>query len=263
MDDKTIMVSRGRDSSIQRRKWRAGAILVTFLSLTASSQDALAQSRLKQCLRSVLQSLTAWKGPSKDDYTWGNGELSDAQWRNLVKFAKRVKKMPSPGASIDVRPQSHFDDSPSLHTPIGVQKIRRNGAYENAVLARSGIDTHPKEVLNFRLHLYDGRILETPIWVTGNARTVDFSEGEFELFQHVGGDMGAVKAVEVTHSHPSYEVVIADDGGRRTRSNEISAEDMQMMREFAQRIPSGKKVIIRAVVPNGYTYEMSLRTGRR
>ncbi len=226
-------------------------------SAFANNQSPIASGKCPAFFSWLFGSL-----PSKADYVWPNGELSDAQWRELVRFSRRVKKMPGRGASIEIRPRDFFQDGDLISSPIGVQTVRMNGAYENLLLDKSGINSKPREVLNFRLHLSNGKILETPIFVEGNARAVNFEEGAYHLFNFLRGRVTGIEAVEVVHTHPSMEVRVIDGTVQRVRSNELSAGDLQTAKAFASRFPAGMRVILRAVTPNGYGYEMRLPTGR-
>ena len=201
------------------------------------------------------------RGPMQDDYLWPQGTLSEAQWRNLIAFSKRVKKVPAPGASISVRPRSFFGDGETLETGLGEQLVRRNGRYEAELLKESRVDTAPREVLRVRLHLSDGAILDTPVVVYGNARWVDFDKADSQLQDFLQGRVGGIEAIEFVHTHPWYELGVSVGTGGRTRHGELSEGDVLQAIAFAKRVARGRRVIMRAVTPNGYSYEMAFRTG--
>jgi hypothetical protein len=106
-------------------------------------------------------------------------------------------------------------------------------------------------------------IIEVPIKVKGDVYSVSFDKGSFELYNYLRGDVSYLQSIEITHSHPTYAVRVESvDGTSKFRANEISNGDYSSALSFARRIPFGKTVIIKAVLPNGFNYQMELPTGR-
>jgi hypothetical protein len=44
---------------------------------------------------------------------------------------------------------------------------------------------------------------------------------------------------------------------------ELSPKDIEVTAAFAARLPRGKRVLLRAVVPTGFTWETEFSTGHR
>lgn len=209
--------------------------------------------------------LLAWldhklSSPRREAFAWPQGELSDAQWQNLVRFSKRNRRPLEEGATIEVLSPPN---EPVVGSPSGIQTVGKNGVYENRLLALSRIDERPREVLTIRVIADATRAsaTETPILVKGNADSVDFDVARTELVRFLGGVID-VDVVEINHTHPSYEVRITDGNSAYRRSNELREGDVAQAKALARSMPAGSIVRLRAIVPNGHFYQMDFPTGR-
>jgi hypothetical protein len=211
--------------------------------------------------RAFLRALNPFAAPDMGQYQWPNGRLSDAQWRDLVRFSRDVGQMPKPGASIEIL-SLEVPPGGVLFTDLGPQRVQPNGPYESALLRESAIDTDPREVAHVRLQLESGEVIDTPVRTKGSARELDFDALRDGLYAYVRGSLAGVVAVEITHTHPYHPVRIVDGETRRVRVPELSAGDLETVSAFARSIPHGKSVVIRAASPAGVTFEMSVPTGR-
>ena len=218
--------------------------------------DKLQFDAPKDFLKSALN---MFKGPEPQSFEWLGQVLSTAQIKNLAKFAKKAGKPLQKNSKIRVIQIEEMKEV--VESNVGPQTVHRNGAFEQQIIEKSLIDSKPQEVLKIRLHLYDARIVETPIMVTGNARYVDFSKAEFELYSFLKGQMGSVEKIEFAHSHPSYVVSVQSEQGSSFRANEISTGDVRALVDFSSRVPHGKSIIIKAIVPNGFYYQMIIPSG--
>lgn len=212
---------------------------------------------------SFIERLLPFLHPSLkvDDFTFNGPALSTAQLKALSRFSSRAKKPLLKGDQITV---IRFEEMRhEVPTEFGIQRTQENGNFENKLLELSEIDTQPREVLSFRLHLLNGDIVEVPITIKGDVNSVNFEKGSFELYNFLRGDVSNIRTIEIAHTHPTYAMrVVSSDGNSKFRANEISGGDFQAAMSFAQRIPHGKTVIIKAILPNGFNYQLELPTGR-
>lgn len=196
-----------------------------------------------------------------DDFAFSGHVLSLSQLKALSRFSSRAKKPLIKGDQLFV---VGFEEMRrQVPTEFGIQKIHKNGVYENKLLELSDIDVDPREVLSFRFHLANGQIVEAPIIVKGDVNSVNFKKGSSDLYNYLRGDVSGIQIIEIAHTHPTYAVrVLSIDGSSKFRANEISEGDFQAATSFARRIPPGKTVIIKAILPNGFNYQLEIPTGR-
>jgi hypothetical protein len=238
-----------------------GATSPASLPSDTADAGAAVEASVAGRARALLRALNPFSAPDMAQYAWPNGRLSDAQWRDLVRFARAAGELPRPGASIEVL-SLEVPPGGVLFTDLGPQRVQRNGPYESGLLRESSIDAEPREVAHVRLHLESGQVIDTPVRTKGSAGELDFDALRDGLYAYVRGSLAGVAAVEITHTHPYYPVRIVDGETRRMRVAELSAGDLETVSTFARSIPHGKSVVIRAASPAGVTFEMSVATGR-
>ncbi len=194
---------------------------------------------------------------------WPAETLSQVQFKNLIKFCKKMDRPLQKNSIINLLKYEELP--PVVESDVGFQRVVRNTAFENQLIKESNINEKPREVLTFRLHLENGQIIETPIKKTGNVNDVDFSSARYELFELLRGSATGIAAIEVAHTHPTYVTRVVDPvtGKGNIRTNVVSVGDVQTIgSELAMTLPRGKRVIIKAIVPNGFYYQLELATGR-
>lgn len=142
--------------------------------------------------------MKVFKKTSVDDIEFVGQPLSKVQFQALARFISRAGRSLQKGDSIRIVSQSEL--LKEVRTSVGHQVIQRNGSFENRLIKESSIDEKPKEVLTFRLHYEDGKIEETPILIRGDLNSVNFSQGELELFNYLGGNFSGIRTVEIAHT---------------------------------------------------------------
>jgi len=196
-----------------------------------------------------------------EDIKFEGPTLSKVQLQALVKFSKNANKPLKKGDMVRIISYSELNET--VNTSIGIQHTAENGLFEQRLLAESGVDTKPREVLTFRIFYKDGTSIETPILIKGDINSVNFDEGESQLLNFLRGSSSEIHVVEIAHTHPTYSVLIkSQDGSSKLRSNEISEGDMQTTLNFARKFPPGIGIAIKAILPNGFHYVTAIKSGR-
>jgi hypothetical protein len=186
--------------------------------------------------------------PKKKEIIWEGEPLSNAQYKKALKLYKRKIKV---GCRISVL----HSDFALTRTPMYINKVLQNISlntrYEKQLLEMSKIDKKPREVLSFKVHLIDGEIIPIPSVIIGDYHRVDFSSG-ISIFKSAieGTKLKKIKEVEITHTHPIYEVCIDET----STIYPLSEADIKSTLKFAKTLPKNISVVIKAVVPNGYFY---------
>jgi hypothetical protein len=236
---------------------KANIFACLILWLAVLSPSARAAPVFDTCLSWTINTLLG--GAQIHQIKWGSEKLSEAQYRNLMRFSSRAGKRLKPGMKVELLTEREIQQRTSAGQEVG-----KNSDADLVLLERSQVDTKPREVLRFRLHMSDGRVLAPGIEVLGDGRSVDFDEASARLFQALNGDVNGIDEVEIVHTHPYHAVRITPtESAPYFRPVDLSDEDLSEAARFAERIPSGKKVTIKAVTPSGLNFSRTFKTGRR
>lgn len=208
----------------------------------------------KSCMDSVLELSRANKS-----YVWENGVLSEAQIQNLKKYEKGSPEVLEKGDHILIWSPEMMDLNKPIHHVVP-QHLFLNKSFEKELLEESLIDSQPREVLQFRVHLQNGEIVLMKKFY-GDHKTVDAREAVGQLMEGVKGSFEGIKEVELSHSHPMYALTVSDKNGRKKYDLpvHISSEDYAVVHYLMGTLPSGVVFSIKAIVPNGFYYKSSFK----
>jgi hypothetical protein len=130
-----------------------------------------------------------------------------------------------------------------------------NGEYENGLLAKSRPNGRAFEVAHARLFDRNGRMIKSaPFVLKGNANEIGIND----MIQLTNAlvPYGNAYLLEITHTHPSYEFSGSNEKNgmieTHARTSPLSGWDYDALFKIGY---SGILVRMRAVVPNGYTYQ--------
>lgn len=227
-----------------------------FLSPSSLSErfPAALKDSAKSCMDSVLDLSRANR-----NYVWENGVLSEAQIQNLKKYEKGSSELLEKGDRILVWSPEMIDFNKPIHHVVP-QHLFLNKSFEKELLKESLIDSQPREVLQFRIHLQNGEIVLMKKFY-GNHKTVDAREAVGQLIEGIKGSFEGVKEVELSHTHPMYALTVSDKNGRKKYDLpvHISSEDYAVVHYLMGALPSGVVFSIKAIVPNGFFYKSSFK----
>ncbi len=209
----------------------------------------------------VSKLFSAFSKNLMEDIEFEGPVLSKVQFKALAKFSSNAGKPLVKGDK--VRVISIAELKSEVNTSVGTQILKKNGAFEQRLLAESNIDEKPREVLSFRIFYRNGAVVEAPILVKGDLNSVNFDKGQDQLFEFLNGNSSGIDIVEIAHTHPTYAVhITSQDGSSKVRANELSEGDMMATLDFAQRFPRGIAISIKAILPNGFHYISGVNSGR-
>jgi len=193
------------------------------------------------------------------NYVWENGVLSEAQIQNLKKYELGSPELLEKGDRILVWSPEMIDfNKPIRH--VVPQHLFLNQKFEEDLLKESLIDSQPREVLQFRIHLQNGEIILMKRFY-GDHKTVDARVAVNQLIEGIKGSFAGVKEVELSHTHPMYALTLSDKNGRKKYDLpvHISSEDYAVVHYLMGSLPSGVVLSIKAIVPNGFYYKSSFK----
>lgn len=234
----------------------------TLIGPSPSSNQAYGETSRFQSPNRFIETLVPFlKKTSIGDVEFEGIPFSTAQFKALARFSTSANKPLQKGDKI--RAVRLEELKHEVSTEIGIQRLNPNGAFEENLLNDSNIDVSPKEVLTFRLMKLDGTMVGTTIKITGDINSVNFDKGVDQLYQFLRGNVSEIAGIEVAHTHPTYSVNIqSKDGRSKFRSNEVSAGDYVAATTLARRMPRGMVVIVKAILPNGFNYQVDIPGGR-
>jgi hypothetical protein len=149
---------------------------------------------------------------------------------------------------------SFFD--PAVH-----QSVIRNGSFEDLLMEASFMSSVPKEVHIARVFNRRGEVIHQSEVYFGSKKEIpgDAIENSMRNLNRRGGD---IAYIELTHTHPSYDITLdAPDGLHSYFSlHPLSPPDRNVGSIVSE--VEGVPVRIKAVSPNGYSYQQVWFKGR-
>lgn len=195
------------------------------------------------------------KDTQKEDVIFVGKPLSDIQFNALKKSAKKGGRPIVAGDKIIIATQDMFERQHETLVGIGVVEIQKSGHFENALIKASNIDADPREALSIRIHTRD-QIIETGILAIGEESRVNPMEAYAQLARFLDhNQIEGITQIEVAHTHPQYAVWVKDEAGNFSASiHELNQGDVNAGVQFRSTLPPHIGVIIKAIVPNGFSY---------
>lgn len=121
-----------------------------------------------------------------------------------------------------------------------------------------------KIILNIRLR--DGSNLQIPYKANSIGSEDDLLAAESNFYMNMYkqfGNLEEVASIELTIIQPYFDVIIQRKGLSKKIKyfNSIKENEILAIEKWAQRLPSGKQIFIKKLLPNGYYYMWSTKTG--
>lgn len=189
----------------------------------------------------------------KAEVTFVGKTLSDVQFRNLKRTANKSGSPITAGDKITVLSREMLEGD--FESIIGGMEVHKNGAFEDALLRESTIDSDPREALSVRIHTHDD-VIETGILIVGDVTSVSAQATQSALGMFLRqNQIEGITQIEIAHTHPAYAVTVESQSGfSKSALHEISDGDVIEASKIRRMLPSHIGVIIKAIVPNGFNY---------
>ncbi len=207
---------------------------------------------------------------SPQDFKISGGELNSLDLQFLkMNLSAHIHKLIRGDELQVLQPE---DIPPFITYHYGVMKFFEMNTEESSQMKSLMSDAYlakkPITKIYLKAHLNNGRDLELPYKIKSISSEDDLLAAEAQFYNDMYKQFGSLKNVvdiEVTIFQSHYDVIVRRPELLKVfRSiNRISEEEVAVVENWAQRLPSGKKIYVKKMVPNGYYYLWSTKTGLR
>jgi hypothetical protein len=187
---------------------------------------------------------------------------------NLTLFQEKLSEIPT-GTRIHIfsplsrrlyAQEFHRSEEELGPTKKSWQRLVANSPYDDSLTAASVALGKPREFLQARTLGKNGQVLSiAETRIQGTRQRIEVPYSYMDRVYNAGIEKGAV-LLEITHNHPRYEYFYVDSEGTRIiLRSPLSRLDLTELYKYSRRY--GIPVRMKAVMPNGYAYQMTLFKG--
>jgi hypothetical protein len=188
---------------------------------------------------------------------------TQVHWRTMQSGARRTRKY-LPLSRVKLRILSWLElekiSNRQIMATWNPQIVRANSPSDNRMLLESNFDGDPHEVVEVVVVAERGK--EKSSVLHGSTFQLNGLRGLYKgVLEKVStSDIGRVSEIEISHVHPIYDWRIVDERAPVEFHYQLSHVDFDAARAISYQY-DGVLVKMRAITPNGYSFESSFKNG--